>query len=445
MQRFKKQQPTHYYVVFAIVVSALLLVGLTTFPQHSGATLVGLIFLIPVVGFWVDFTLNKALIHMQVVEAKIKDSFKNFEDREQAYRITVEELQQELTRLQQLNLRLQETKNLELILSHIADVAQNILEFERTLIFIFEESTDQLECREARGHQKHPEEPLCVPISPNGGILIKAFNEKQIYHIENTTAVPEEYHPTSSVLDELMFEAPSCVVLPLVVNDQGIGVLLIDNVQSGKSISAQQVELLKLFARQASLALANTKMQAELRQLNHELEENYQGLLARRDFYSDIAQDLSAAMTEMSLSINEVTQSAQKLTCESENLSAQGKALRNHLSHIDDIIASINNVTRQTKLIAFNATIEAVRVGEAGQGFAVVAEEVRKLAEQSANDSTTIKTSLKAMQEAITAVADVADATYNIALLQHSGTEQMNVVTKDVMKRAEDLVKSLQF
>ena len=110
-------------------------------------------------------------------------------------------------------------------------------------------------------------------------------------------------------------------------------------------------------------------MQEELRQLNAELGQNYQDLLRRKDFYSQIAQDLSSAMTQMSLSINKVTESAQILTKQSENLIARGHELRDHLSNIDDIIASINKVTRQTKLLAFNATIEAVRVGEAGKGF----------------------------------------------------------------------------
>lgn len=48
------------------------------------------------------------------------------------------------------------------------------------------------------------------------------------------------------------------------------------------------------------------------------------------------------------------------------------------------------------------------------------------------------------MQTAIKAIAEVADATHNIALLQQQGTEQMNIVTNNVLKRAEDLVDSLQ-
>ncbi len=186
------------------------------------------------------------------------------------------------------------------------------------------------------------------------------------------------------------------------------------------------------------------KMQEELHQLNQELGENYQDLLKRRDFYAHIAQDLSSSMTQMSFSIAEVTKSVHTLTEQSENLSRRGNELLNHLSNIDDIIASINNVTRQTKLLAFNATIEAVRVGEAGKGFAVVAEAVRKPAQQSADDSNDLY-ALIAMQGAIKGIAEVAEATHNIALLQQQGVEQMNIVTKDVLKRAEDLVESLQF
>jgi methyl-accepting chemotaxis protein len=234
------------------------------------------------------------------------------------------------------------------------------------------------------------------------------------------------------------------VIIPLVANKNGLGILMVDNSSQQEQITNQHIELLKLFAYQASLAIATIRMQDELHQLNLELEHNFQDLLERREFYSTIAQDLSSAMTQMSFSIAQVTESAHSLTEQSEHLIGQGDELIKQVSKVDDIIASINTVTRQTKLLAFNATIEAVRVGEAGRGFAVVAEEVRKLAQRSGDDSTMIKSTLKNMQNAIKTIAEVADVTHNIALLQQQGTEQMSVVTKDVLKRAEDLVDSLQ-
>lgn len=72
--------------------------------------------------------------------------------------------------------------------------------------------------------------------------------------------------------------------------------------------------------------------------------------------------------------------------------------LNEKIKEIDMITVSINRIASMTKMLALNAGIEAARAGEHGRGFSVVAHEVRKLSEQSAEATTSIKEVIQAVQ-----------------------------------------------
>ncbi|MED1738773.1 methyl-accepting chemotaxis protein [Bacillus swezeyi] len=73
--------------------------------------------------------------------------------------------------------------------------------------------------------------------------------------------------------------------------------------------------------------------------------------------------------------------------------------MQNHTEEIEKVIGMISSIAEQTNLLALNASIEAARVGEEGQGFAVVAGEVRKLSERSADAALSVSQLVAGTQE----------------------------------------------
>jgi methyl-accepting chemotaxis protein len=111
---------------------------------------------------------------------------------------------------------------------------------------------------------------------------------------------------------------------------------------------------------------------------------------------------------------------------------------------IENIVVAIKAIADQTNLLALNAAIEAARAGEAGRGFAVVADEVRKLAEQSANSAVEVGMIVREIQDSM---AGFEEAFKNMVAQITQGDEAASR-TKDLLQELvlsfEDSVNSMK-
>lgn len=131
---------------------------------------------------------------------------------------------------------------------------------------------------------------------------------------------------------------------------------------------------------------------------------------------SQLINEATQTMAQNAASLKEVEQlvsdsatMAQGAVREANDAIAVVKRLGDASARIDEVAKSISQIAWQTKLLAFNAKIEAGRAGEAGRGFEVVAQEVKALAQQTASATDGIAKEVAAMQQEVGRTAHAID------------------------------------
>jgi methyl-accepting chemotaxis protein len=382
-----------------------------------------------------------------------------------------------------INNHVQKSMDIQEVLRLSADGLHEILGYDRVNILMVNPGRESLQFVASRGTGDDDVSNIVIPLDERAGALYKTVTENRLLLVDDITRMPEEFHLKPPCDNIHQLRSRSFILCPIVVRDEVMGMFGVDNKVRHHALDETDVDTVHLFADQVSSALTRIDLVEAVDTLTRELDVTFRELLKYRgehtrldhtlkqatastseatadiaraaDVVCDAVDATRSASGEISVSIEQVYQSLNKLTGFMNNsvsamteISATIRAVEENGTHshlmsekvkqqaetgaeavsdvltglkeiagavesaastigrlskkgeeINGITTVIAEITQKTNLLALNAAIIAAQAGEHGRSFAVVADEVRSLSVEAANSTGAIGRLVGEIQE----------------------------------------------